>query len=931
MTRNTFLALWACVLLVHHLYMYNQGHDQAKNLKRDLEVFQSANATYTSFESRPINLNLRKRADKVPLRILSLGASIVWGVGSSQGNSFRKPLRDRLRYDGWEVNMVGSLRNGQMQDNDVQATPGDIIDQARQASKSSLKYLPNLVLINIGTNDCSRNIDIPNAGARLRQLLEELWSHPGMDRSTVVLSTVIPSHDGNIEPNRPSVNAQYRALVKTLRAGGRSIVLADMDPEPPSPAHGWIAWPADMYDGIHPNDEGFKKMASIFHRAITRAWNAGMLRVPEPSDAVDNPSANPNCEMSYGDGVYAGGLTQKGSGQHDGIYQHASTAAGSVLTIASQWDRDQFRFAKLFGRGRSDLVAWWLRDDGTAMYGVWRNTGNEEELFVKIPDMSVRNNCGINGVHFADINADGLDDFFCVGKDGAVYASVNQGDGTASSPPTFKSVGLIRAARAGYDQSRVRLGDIDGDGRCDVCYLEANGDIRCFRNGLNEDKPSLWQDLGVVFTGKGMGDLEGVRFYDLNGDGRDDWLWVDDNGATTTWTNSRSCNKNKLAVWRQGFWRGATSGPTHYGVGGTARRSKIHFARVYNSPQDFGLLGRADYVYIEHHNETATGGGAPPHRFEVKAWRNQGSGSTKLVADGDKYCNMKGYADGRADYVWVHSRGGMTLYPNLGRTSVADGKTFWGMYESNIFDPASFGRSLDRRDLFLADWDGDGTCDVVWVNPDAQNRVEVWINNYPKTKTWSWTHLADPAPQLSCPERRGLGLFDLPVAFADMTGNGRADYLCMEKDGRTWGWVHNDDGSWERINQFKRAEGADRANLRWADVNGDGRDDMIWLDKFTGDGRVYYNWGRAEVGGSQFDWRPKGALYQGAVAGACEYFPDLDGNGRADLHAIKGSWTNEAETWFNMCGTEGKGDDAGGVVNPGLPVQPGVCNARRRR
>ncbi len=51
-------------------------------------------------------------------RILPLGASIVWGVGSSDGNGFRKPLRDRLRQDGWEhVNMVGSQNSGPMIDN----------------------------------------------------------------------------------------------------------------------------------------------------------------------------------------------------------------------------------------------------------------------------------------------------------------------------------------------------------------------------------------------------------------------------------------------------------------------------------------------------------------------------------------------------------------------------------------------------------------------------------------------------------------------------------------------------------------------------------------------------------------------------------------------------------------------------------------------
>lgn len=32
------------------------------------------------------------------------------------------------------------------------------------------------------------------------------------------------------------------------------------------------------------------------------------------------------------------------------------------------------------------------------------------------------------------------------------------------------------------------------------------------------DTADLWQDMGIVFTGKNMGDLNGVRFGDINGD-----------------------------------------------------------------------------------------------------------------------------------------------------------------------------------------------------------------------------------------------------------------------------------------------------------------------------------------------------------------------------------------------------------------------------
>jgi hypothetical protein len=58
-----------------------------------------------------------KRAEDFYLRILPLGASITQGLSSSDGNGYRKPLRDYLRYQGWKVNMVGTKQDGNMADN----------------------------------------------------------------------------------------------------------------------------------------------------------------------------------------------------------------------------------------------------------------------------------------------------------------------------------------------------------------------------------------------------------------------------------------------------------------------------------------------------------------------------------------------------------------------------------------------------------------------------------------------------------------------------------------------------------------------------------------------------------------------------------------------------------------------------------------------
>lgn len=53
--------------------------------------------------------------------------------------------------------------------------------------------------------------------------------------------------------------------------------------------------------------------------------------------------------------------------------------------------------------------------------------------------------------------------------------------------------------------------------------------------------------------------------------------------------------------------------------------------------------------------------------------------------------------------------------------------------------------------------------------------------------------------------------------------------------------------------------------------------------------RCRYNGDRsdpASSGGPSFFWKIDDPVYDSSVAGTCQYFPDLDGNGRADLHSI---------------------------------------------
>jgi hypothetical protein len=53
----------------------------------------------------------------LPLKILPLGASIVYGTDSSDGNGFRLHLKELLEQGGNNVTYVGTIRHGNMTNN----------------------------------------------------------------------------------------------------------------------------------------------------------------------------------------------------------------------------------------------------------------------------------------------------------------------------------------------------------------------------------------------------------------------------------------------------------------------------------------------------------------------------------------------------------------------------------------------------------------------------------------------------------------------------------------------------------------------------------------------------------------------------------------------------------------------------------------------
>ncbi|CAI6342018.1 unnamed protein product [Periconia digitata] len=225
------------------------------------------------------SLSLRDTKQQQCLRIMPLGASITYGKHSTPPNGYRKALRDHLTSLNYNVDMVGSQHSGDFEDNQHEGYPGLRIDQIADKFNASSERdsKPNLFLVNAGTNDCQQNYrDMVGTSERLGDMTELIWKHS--EKATIVLSTVLASYNEKKAPGAnarvTALNVKIRDLAKSLKSKGRKIVLAEMN-------DGVLQKSDISEDGIHPTNEGYKKMADVWAKAIASAREQNFLEEPE--------------------------------------------------------------------------------------------------------------------------------------------------------------------------------------------------------------------------------------------------------------------------------------------------------------------------------------------------------------------------------------------------------------------------------------------------------------------------------------------------------------------------------------------------------------------------------------------------------------------------------------------------------------------------
>jgi lysophospholipase L1-like esterase len=203
------------------------------------------------------------------LRLMPLGDSITWGVGSSTGNGYRAPLWDELSAEGHSLDFVGTGQNGTMSDPDNEGHSGYRIDQDAALTDAVMaRYRPNVVTLEIGTNDLNQDYQVSTAPARLNALIDQITADA--PDATVLVASLIVSTNSVEEPNRGAFNQQIPGIVQAEQAAGKHVGYVDMS----------ALTASDLSDALHPNDGGYQKMADAFNSGIQAADSAGWIKAP---------------------------------------------------------------------------------------------------------------------------------------------------------------------------------------------------------------------------------------------------------------------------------------------------------------------------------------------------------------------------------------------------------------------------------------------------------------------------------------------------------------------------------------------------------------------------------------------------------------------------------------------------------------------------
>ncbi|KAL8819440.1 MAG: hypothetical protein Q9223_002123 [Gallowayella weberi] len=335
-----------------------------------------------------------------------------------------------------------------------------------------------------------------------------------------------------------------------------------------------------------------------------------------------------------------------------------------------------------------------------------------------------------------------------------------------------------------------------------------NGDMKWIAN-YDPHWPKAASGIGKNGTG--------VMFADLNGDGRADYLHVDEkSGSVIAYLNT--------GVGDEISWVPVNDGKEI--ASGVAPRALIRFA-------DMDQDGKDDYVVIGKAGSVTVYLNRGPQQGASGNWVWDGPHDIAPGAPGGKGEDVFfGDINGRPDYLVKNSNGGLGAFLNIGKAKSIDGIQWIGV--------GQIASGLGTDDITFADINGDGRDDYLIWSSDNKGGLTGYLNyRTEKEGQPSWASTGGPGSVAG-----GTGRSSKWGRLADFNNDGKADYVVVGDKGELDVYINKGTADTSVIGDA----------VRLADLNGDGFDDYIFLEKNAA-ARLYINGGQ-QSDGKNWIWVP---------------------------------------------------------------------------
>lgn len=265
-------------------------YERKRNMKKIFSVIVSATMLFCSFITA--NSISAEESDTDKIRVMPLGDSITDGFWLTGG--YRTTLCNLLEENGYsdKVDMVGPNWGGDCYDPQHAGYSGYSIDNIDQADSISgartgissfadwlMQENPaDVIMLQIGTNDILSYYDLDNICTRLENLVNQLLYY--VDDDGMIYVSTIPCMDAtntlyiseyyftseSMDAIVDKYNSEIKEMVSRLQSEGKNVALSDINS---------VLDKSDLYDGVHPNAEGYEKMGKYWYGILTDYINGG--------------------------------------------------------------------------------------------------------------------------------------------------------------------------------------------------------------------------------------------------------------------------------------------------------------------------------------------------------------------------------------------------------------------------------------------------------------------------------------------------------------------------------------------------------------------------------------------------------------------------------------------------------------------------------